>query len=331
MFISWIRHHGRSVGLAEALGVEALFFDGGSGNVLRRYLRQWRQTREAVRQSRPSSVIVMQPPFPALLAVLSVKEGRRAQLIGDLHTGALENPKWRWASGIVLRLLRKRGFAVVTNEALARKVEARGTRALALHDLLPSLPEGLGTVPDDSGLEAVLDAIYVLVPVAYANDEPIDELLRAASLDPAITWVLTGKAPEAVRAAAPSNIVFTGYVTNDDFQRLLRNCSAVAALTNREFTMQRAGYEALGAGRALITARTRTLEEYFGDAAVYTDGSAEQILSAGRRAIDESSELAARMVSLRDEKMQTEKDSLTMLRALIDAAPGSSRPVNAPN
>ncbi|MBF4572943.1 glycosyltransferase [Herbiconiux sp. VKM Ac-1786] len=325
MFISWIRHHGRSADLAEALGIEAVFLDGGSGNVLRRYLRQWNETRSLVRTRAPSSIIVMQPPIVALLAVLSVRQGRRAQLVGDLHTGALENPKWRWASGPMLRMLRKRGFAIVTNEALAEQVEARGTRVVVMHDLLPSLPEGLGDAPDDPTLAPVLGQGYILVPLAYANDEPVEALLEAAAAEPGITWVLTGKAPEAVRQGASPNIRFTGYVTNDDFQRLLRYSTAVAALTDREYTMQRAGYEALGAGRPLITASTRTLSGYFGDAVVYMDGTVDSIRSAARCAIDDSSGLADRTVALKAEKAGEERAALETLRGLLTTGTGPRR------
>ncbi|WP_368498776.1 hypothetical protein [Herbiconiux sp. A18JL235] len=314
MFISWIRHHGRSADLAAALDIPAIFVDGGSGNVLRRYLRQWNDTRQAVRSGRPSHVIVMQPPLPALLAVLSVREGRRSRLIGDLHTGALENPKWRWASGIVLRILRRRGFAVVTNEELADRVSVRGTEALVMHDLLPSLPDTLDDTLDDPKLAELRAKTFILVPVTYANDEPIDALLEAASSGRDVTWVLTGRAPTGVSSSAPPNVYFTGYVSNADFLRLLSWCSAVAALTTREFTMQRAGYEALGAGKALITSNTNTLLRYFEDAAVFTDNSARSIADAGRRALDESRALALKMTRLREAKIASESMALQSLR-----------------
>lgn len=320
MFISWIRYHGRSADLASALGMEAVFLDGGSGSTPRRYLRQWSATRRLVRAQKPADIIVMQPPIPALFAVLSTKEGRRAQVIGDLHTGALENPKWRWASGMLLRSLKRRGFAVVTNEALAERVAARGVRAVALHDLIPSLPDGLGAEPDDSSLGDVLAERYILVPLAYANDEPVTALLQAAAADPSVTWVLTGKAPQTVRDAATPNVRFTGYVTNDDFQRLLRSAAAIAALTDREYTMQRAGYEALGAERPLITASTKTLSQYFGDAAVYMDGSAESIATAARAVLDRADELSSRMAALRVEKVSEQRSALESLRSSLQTA-----------
>jgi hypothetical protein len=316
VFISWIRHHGRSADLAAALGMPAVFLDGGSGNTLKRYVRQWRDTRNAVRSASPRTIIVMQPPLPALLAVVSTRQGREALLIGDLHTGALENPKWKWASGPMLRILRKRGLAVVTNAPLGEKVEARGVRALVLNDLIP-VPADVSAAPDDESLVGVLSQQYVLVPLAYANDEPVDELLTAAASDPSITWVLTGRSPASVKAAASQNVRFTGFVTNDDYTRLLDRAAVVAALTDREFTMQRAGYEALGAATPLITAKTRTLHDYFGDAAVYMNGTASSIRDAAVEALGRLDELGERMEALRLRKVGEESAALQALRELV--------------
>ncbi len=317
MFISWIKYHGRSADLARALSMDAVFIEGGSGNPIRRYLRQWQRTRAAIRDARPGSIIVMQPPLPALLAVISSARGRQAQVIGDLHTGALEDPKWRWAAGTILRILKRRGFAIVTNAPLAERVRKAGVETVVLHDLIPSWPADLSETFDDATLADLTSETFVLVPLAYANDEPVDALLQAARAAPGVRWVLTGKAPARVREAAPSTIRFTGYVTNEDYARLVHRAAVIAALTTREFTMQRVGYEALGAGRALITGDTRTLRDYFGASALYVRPDAESIAQGAEQALANRDTLAAAMAELREAKVEEEREGLAQLRAAV--------------
>lgn len=317
LFISWIEHHGRSADLARCLGIEAVFVPGGSGSVVRRYARQTQETRRLLKDLSPTSIIVMQPPLPALLAVLSTRAGRRAQLIGDLHTGTFENPAWRWALPTVLRLLRRRGFAVVTNEPLAVRARARGVTAVVVDDPLSDDELSASADFDDSRLADVASRPFMLVPFAYANDEPVSELLEAARALPDVTFVLTGKAPDAVRSAAPPNVVLTGFVSHDDFQRLLIRASAVAALTDREFTMQRAGYEALMGRKPLLTAETATLRAYFGEAAVYAAPSTAAIASGVETVFARLDVYREQMSELRLTKIDEQRSRLEQLTAAL--------------
>lgn len=125
IFVSWIRHHGRSAGLAAALGIDSFYITGGSGPAPLRYLRAWRETARLLRQRKPQSVVVMQPPIVALLSV-AISTPRSTMIVGDLHTGVFTDPKWKWALRLTMRVLRKRGIAVVTGTELANRTRAYG-------------------------------------------------------------------------------------------------------------------------------------------------------------------------------------------------------------
>ena len=318
IFLSWIEHHGRSADLATALGIEAVFVAGGKGNLARRYIRQWRATTTILNSANPRAVVVMQPPLPALLAVLSTRAGRRARIIGDLHTGTFEDPKWSWALPWILKILAKRGSAIVTNEALASRTRSAGVPTIVMHDMIVDFVRDDGYEVDVSLLRTLEGKDFVLVPLAYANDEPIDALLKAAAQDPEITWVLTGRPPASVRARAGANVHFSGYVSNATYGRLVELSTVIAALTNREFTMQRAGYEALAAAKTLVTASTKTLSSYFGDSVIYTDGTSDSIANSARQAIASSEEYSARMDELKQEKIAEQGDSLAAIRSTLE-------------
>jgi glycosyltransferase involved in cell wall biosynthesis len=99
----------------------------------------------------------------------------------------------------------------------------------------------------------------IVVPASYASDEPIHEILRAAALCPGIAFVFTGKAPPSVVAAAPANVVLTGWLSEAEYSKCVASCAAVLCLTTRSATMQNGLVEALEHGRPAIVSGTDTL------------------------------------------------------------------------
>lgn len=314
IMLSWIGFHGRSAGLAESLGIPSVFISGGSGNLLERYCHQWRETRRVLRTLPDlERVVLMMPPYPALLAVAL---GTKVDIAGDLHTGVFYDPKWRRFLSATARLLRKRGIGIVTNSALAKDLSERGVTALVLHDQITDdyRDDGQGY---ESTLLSEIGTEWILVPLAYAYDEPLYEILDAARETPEITWVLTGKAPHPYREAAPSNVIFPGFISDRDYRRAVSRSSVVAALTTDENTMQRAGYEAMSAGQALLTTPMRVLRDFFQDSAVYADPTGPSLAAGAREAVRERASLRGRMDALRLVRQSEQAEATSSLREWV--------------
>ena len=314
MFLSWIRHHGRSAALAEALGLQAVWLPR-EGRVLGAYARNAAWTVHEIRRTRPGVIGIMLPPLPVLLAVLLARP-RRVKIVADLHTGVFLNPRWRWCLRLTLRLLSRGHCAVVTNEDLARVCRQAGVHTFVLHDLLE--------VDADRDVPAAPTAgrRQVVVPLSYANDEPVAEILRAAELAPEVTFLLTGGAPEGLRTGGPQNVDFTGYLDLPSYASLLSSSDAVLALTTRDLTMQRAGYEGLQAGVPVVTSAFDTLRDYFGPAAVYTEAEAGAIAEAIRTALQANGALRAEGRERRRQLMTEQAAALAELRSWVDARTG---------
>lgn len=310
VFISWTRENGRTRDLAAALGLEAVHvFSAGRFGLLGRYARQLRETRRALRARRPQRIALMLPPAPALLA-LSRRSAPGVRVVVDLHTGFFLDPKWRWATGPSLRLIRRIGAtAIVTNATLRARCARAGVDAVILHD--PILERG----PEPS-------SGHVLCPLSYANDEPVEAILEAARIAPEVDWVLTGRAPADVRALAPGNVRFTGFVDDAEYARLLDTAGAVAALTTRPHTMQRAGYEAFHAAVPQLTSDFPELREFYGDSARYAAPAAAPIAAGVRSLLADREELVARIVGLRAERAAEQRAALDRVRAALGIEPG---------
>lgn len=306
--VSWIGFHGRSESLAASLGGRADYVKA-KGSLPVRYIRQFRETIRLIRSARADAVIVMMPPLPAICAVVLAARGRVA-VWADLHTGVFENPRWRWALRATMWVIRKHcAGAIVTNESLARRAESYGLTSIeVLDDILEPKPAN-----------AAKD--YVVFPVTYANDEPIEQIVGAARLLPEITFFLTGKPPSKVVDSAPANIKFPGFLPRSDFENLMSHAAIIGALTNRPYTMQRAGYEALELGTPLVTSSWADLRRYFGDAAVYTDevNSAESIASAIDRVLKRRPEYRDRMQSTQAAKLDEQNIRLRRFNGMLAA------------
>jgi glycosyltransferase involved in cell wall biosynthesis len=300
LFISWSVQHGRSRDLAAALGAEAVFV--GIRRRRRRWLSPLRYVASAAVTTRllvarrPSAIFVMTPPVP--LAVLALTYGRlaRVPVALDAHTGAALAMR----TGRPRRSLRVLGrlatVTIVTNSQLADPLDARGVTTAILHD-----PPVLVAEPSVDAANAPGD-FSVVAPLSWAPDEPIDQILDAARRLPHVRFVATGRAPAAVRERAdlPPNLELAGFLDDAAFGDLMSGAGVVLALTTRDATMQRAGYEAMAMGRPVIASDTRVLREFFGDAALYA-GSGEQLAAAITQCRSRGAELAAAMRARRVE------------------------------
>lgn len=310
VFISWVVFHGRSAGLAEQVGAQTYYFDIGRPRlpVLLRYMANAVATLWVLLRVRPRAVIIMLPPLPLLMVARAWTTLSGAVLVSDMHSGVFNKEKWMWATKPTLRLA-VGGHAVVTNEPMAETCRSAGLPTLVLHDTL-SEPTAPRTQANDG-------APLVLVPLSYDTDEPLHEILAAAARRPDLRWVLTGRAPQEYRGAAAEHVEFPGYVSNEEYDQLLGTADVVLALTTREDTLQRAGYEAANGARPLVTSATAALKDFFEDSAVYTEPTADGIVAAVTEALDRGPELVERIREVHARRRAEQRTALAQLRALV--------------
>jgi hypothetical protein len=84
--------------------------------------------------------------------------------------------------------------------------------------------------------------------------------------------------------------------------------------------MQRSGYEALEAATPLVTSPMRVLKDYFRDAAVYAEPTADGILVAVRQALAESESRREKMASLLKEKSAEQDEAMSAIKAWMYAS-----------
>ena len=135
-----------------------------------------------------------------------------------------------------------------------------------------------------------------MFPASYGEDEPLDAVLDACRQLPNDVHVYVtgnyGKHDPGLPGRAPDNVTFTGFLSEQDYVNLLFSADAVLALTTAESCMLCACYEALAAGKALITSDTSALREYF-DRAIFVRNTPESIARGIREFVDHRDRCAA--------------------------------------
>lgn len=315
--VAWARFQPRTSALAAALGGRTLYVDDGiagkhvAGRPLA-YLLKAVRTWRGLSHDRPQTVVVVTPPvFAPLVAWLWCLVHRR-DLVVDCHTGAFHSSKWGWARPIHRWLLRRVQVVLLHTDEAEALVRGWGARALLLPDDLPD--------SHDAGPYERADHPSVLVAGSFDDNEPVADVVEAARLLPDVEFRFTGDPsllPAKVRAGAPGNVVFTGYLPYPAFLGELQAASVVGVFSTDPQIMNRAAFEAVGLGRPMVLSDLAGLRSRFGTAALFCGNDPRAIAEGIARGIENQSELTRLSVALQV-LLRAQRDSaVAQLQSII--------------
>jgi glycosyltransferase involved in cell wall biosynthesis len=291
LWVAWERQR-RSLELAPAFDCQlaVIDLDGAPG----RYVRSLARTLALVLGERPSVLFVQNPSMVLAAFACSIGRVLRIPVVVDRHTTFLIGKdvtatfRRRLFWTLHRFTLRRAALTIVTSAALADLVREAGGRPAVLPDRIPALRP--------TSLYPTADAVCVVFPASYGEDEPLEAVLQACGQLPDDVHVyITGnyrKLDPNLPERAPGNVTFTGFLSDQDYVNLLFSADAVLALTTAESCMLCACYEALAARKALITSDTSVLREYFGRA-IFVRNTPESIGQGIREFIDNRDRCAA--------------------------------------
>jgi glycosyltransferase involved in cell wall biosynthesis len=281
-FLAWTDRTERADEIAESLGGVARRFDGyrlrGRATAPLRYVLNTAATAWWLVRRRPRAVITQNPPvFLGLIAWIYGCVARTPVLL-DSHPasfGRKDAGIWRLLLPVHRFLAVRARLVLVTGAELAAEVHRWGGRAAEVHE---APPVGLTATPALK-LDGRLKVFYVGV---FAPDEPIEAVIEAARLTPTVDVLVTGdvrRAPAGLVEGAPDNVTFVGFLRRDDYRAGLADAHAVMALTTESSSVVRSGYEAVYAGRPLVTSDWPVLRETF-PYAVHVMGRSAELAAA---------------------------------------------------
>jgi len=237
VFITWDDHGSRASSLAFYLGAENHYVRSLRTRSMAlapiKYALNAVRTWSILARGKPGVVFIAAPPVFAVLSVWMYCRFHDCAYVIDTHCGTFMDR--RWARFLRLhRFLAKRALVnILHNRTLMGRVGEWGAAAMDMGDVLYRLPTARVF-----GFRSGLNVVFVST---FSADEPLDEVLEAAGKLADVNFYVTGRSdriPEDVLRKAPPNVVFTGYLEDEDYHALLKGSDIVVSLTTNDLTMQ---------------------------------------------------------------------------------------------
>ncbi|MCP4970559.1 MAG: glycosyltransferase [Arcobacter sp.] len=196
-------------------------------------------------------------------------------VIADCHNKALRrsvnNPFSFIYEGIKKWTFRQTDITIITNKGMIPDIEKYHKNYFILPDKIPNFEVLKETKKKEK---------YCVFISSFAVDEPVDEIISVArniGNDVKIYW--TGKKNRNINLPKdiPTNIIFTGYLSNHDYYKLLSNADCILILTTEDNCLQCGAYEGLNANVPMVISDNKASRDYFEEAALYTKIDSQKI------------------------------------------------------
>jgi glycosyltransferase involved in cell wall biosynthesis len=278
IFISWAPYSRRSQSLAAELDMDPYLI-----HYLKfqrpiyapfKYILQALHSLALLFKERPRIVFVQDPPMFASLVVYiyTVLTLGQARFIVDAHSGALLHPWWKPFRGLQKFIYRRALTVLTTNRALKELVRSWGVDSMALAGPPINIPPGEAM--------SLGEGFNLVLVNTFSPDEPLSVALEAVADKPDVHLYVTGdvgKASPSLLETAPANVTFTGFLSDDDYLKLLRGADAIMALTDQDFTLQLGGVEAVAVGKPIIMSDLSFLREYFNRGTIHVPNTPDGV------------------------------------------------------
>ena len=315
IWITW-EYHRRTYGITSELEDVKLYTLVTDKRYIIRYLILIAHTISVLRKERPKLVIVQNPSMILSLFMVTIGRIFAPCIIVDAHNGGVRpfNSKNKWLEPIFCFIHRYADLTVVTNEALAKVISYNGGRPIILQDNLPEF-EGITKIP----LKGEFNIVSICT---FEDDEPYQEVIRAAGLLDSDTFVyITGrfqKINQEIINKASENVIFTGFLPDQQYVNLLASSNTVLDLTMEPDCLVCGAYEAVALGKPAILSDDPSPRNYFTRGVVYTENNAESISNAIQFMICHEAEMKNEVIELKDELQKTWKHNLSNFISMMN-------------
>jgi glycosyltransferase involved in cell wall biosynthesis len=318
IFLVWAPFSIRSQNLSEKLNAKLFLLNYKFKKKIYspiKYPLLFAKTLNILAKEKPDVIIIQIPPIFCIIPVVMYKKliamkKRQCCIVIDAHTGAFGKP-WSYLKPLNKLLMKSSSLLIVTNKQLQNKVlQDYDINTTILEDRIPN--PGISSCAnnpykDTSAKQGGYYANKIAFVCSFAPDEPLENVLSVAALLPKVQFYVTGdhsriQNKKQILDQKTENVVFTGFMSYDEYMSLLQCVDAVIVLTNRDQTMLSGAYETMAVGKPLITSNWACLQQYYDKGTICTDNSPEGIKKAIVTALAKKEQLVKEMVQLKDER-----------------------------
>jgi hypothetical protein len=268
LVISWGQNITRSSSLADKLAAKDLhfkpYFKNRNLKIFNYAISSFRMLYALI-MHKPKLVVVVLPPVFLLYVVFLYGFFRKIDIVADLHNGVLRAEWAKWP--LIPFLLRKCKIVLSHNYQIQTKINNH----FGLDRNSKVLTDPLKNYSFDENLCSDFikpGKVNVLVPVSYAKDEPIKEIVAAESaLCNDFNFILTGNYTKMFSEdyVLSSSITFTGFISYEEYESLLCLCDLTLCLTTDDDIQMCAVIESISANKSFICANNSVNRHLFSD------------------------------------------------------------------
>jgi glycosyltransferase involved in cell wall biosynthesis len=322
LFLDWRPNNRRATSLAQDIGAQLYL----APNVLRRriyaplryfYLAVW--TMILLVRKRPQVIIASAPPpFCPITVFAYTRLSKCPYVVDAAHLATMgfwsRIPFGFWFNKMIMN---NGLITLVHNERIKILTDQQGIDSIVLETKVPRLQ----TTGREHKREQSGGDFAVMVPCSFDPDEPIGEVFEAASTMPETRFFITGdcsRLSEKRRQTCPANVTLTGFLSERDYDTMLRSVDAVLALSRDEYPVRpRAASEAIAAEKPLIVSQNEGTQYHLGKGAVLIDNTADGITQGISRVKSRYGEFVRGMKQLREERAREYARELQTLKDLL--------------
>lgn len=297
VWITWETQR-RSIELAKTLKCKLYLFTS-SGFL--RYPRNIINTFKVMRDDSTHTIFVQNPSMILATVVCLYKFISKKKVIVDRHSTFFLDSTNRYSiKSIIFRALHKftiknADLTIVTNKYLANIVENMDGNAFVLPDKLPEIIQTKNYDVDGQ--------FNILLISSFGEDEPIEEVFMAMGKINIknLKLYVSGnynKLAKAKMLNVPSNVVFTGYLEEEDYMNLLYSVDAIMVLTTEDYCMLCGCYESVSVCKPIITSNKSVLQDYF-KGSIFVDNNCENIINGIYDLVDNYERYKENVIKLR--------------------------------
>jgi glycosyltransferase involved in cell wall biosynthesis len=250
-----------------------------------RYITLTLKTTLLLLREKPKYVFCQNPSVILAALICFLKPAFNYVVIVDRHTNfkleerSSKNPKWIAFRCLSNYSLKRSNYTIVTNKYLKILCKRICKKTLVLPDKIPSLSD----IDVNDISHQASSKISGLFICTFADDEPFELVIKAASLVPHIEIKITGNYRKTLNSEQtrnlPKNVKLLGYVSDDEYFRQIQISAFTIVLTKNEFTLNCGAYESLALGKPMLLSNTKTIKDYFSFGSIYTDHDSETLIA----------------------------------------------------
>jgi glycosyltransferase involved in cell wall biosynthesis len=199
---------------------------------------------------------------------------------------------------------------LVHNQSLLKQKCLIHSPTVILEDKLPYQPV----------IETTHKPWQIAMICSWSKDEPIIEMIDALKIMPEFSFFMTGsfKKFKSQAIKLPDNLNLTGYLSDKEYDELLKKMDIILVLTTRPETVLCGAYEAVSLCKPIITSDTEILRAHFYKGVIFTQNNAQAIKQAIKNAVPNIKKLQLEISDLRKEKEAMWQKQIAKVQNIIE-------------